>query len=923
MNEKERDQLIRDTFDQCLSGIDTMPSLRPVVNKQLDGETPKARKHFPLRRLTVPAAALALCVCLIVTGNYLGMLRWPDVIRDPETRITASPVPLSQPEGTGAEAVPSPSADTADDQFYQLLEEKTPLNAVCEKAGIRFEVHSAEVYDDHTRVLCSLQDLEGGRIITNNLESYPDFSQDISGPSLTGFFRYGCIREEYRAWYYLDFWYDGIDDLSDRMVTISAQNMPLVSESGKVTKWVSETWSVQIPLKSILMDTGEHPAKYSEEFFAARLRYTVNEDGTATIAAPEDDYSSFWTCLAIPEKLDGHFVTAIADNAFEGYTTLKSVTLPDAVTSIGAGAFRNCVFLDSADLPEGLETIGDEAFRNTNLQKVILPDTLEYIGENAFTVNHPLGFIVSEGSWAQQYCQENDLDYTIWVTFADSATPLPEATPAVEPEEWHNWGTYDPTPAPLPGDETAAGEDQYDERMMEIYTPLDQFIAAWEDKNPRRMADLCVDNPDDGYTAYLRTQNTMHILVSAITPQGCFIEDALDLEIPDDDSPVTVSVRITDIPRQAKYRFNIRFVRQWDNSWLIDPLSLESCEELEYIGMEQTAVLEYPDLLAKATGSEVMGLTKLLDITPGKGDVVDILVPVNAVCEKDGIRLEVVAAAAGKQQAWALYTLQDLEGDRIGLDSALWSIFLMQDINACISITNLGSTYIEQEHLQVSLLEYQYAEADLSDADRPVTFSLSPDNVPYRTDLASGEFAGRRWEVQVQLSTIRKDTDELYRSDKDYASRFTYRLNEDGTAVILGANPDETMYREELVIPGEIDGHTVTAIADSAFELWQTTILVLPDSIVSIGSNAFNQCGRLQSVSFPEGLQSIGENAFRLTGLDSVRIPASVTQIGKDAFLCHWANKFVCTVPEDSYAQQYCEENNIPYALEGAETRPE
>ena len=99
------------------------------------------------------------------------------------------------------------------------------------------------------------------------------------------------------------------------------------------------------------------------------------------------------------------------------------------------------------------------------------------------------------------------------------------------------------------------------------------------------------------------------------------------------------------------------------------------------------------------------------------------------------------------------------------------------------------------------LLEYQYAEADLSDEDRPVTFSLSPDNVPYkyRTDLVSGEFADQRWEVQVQLSAIRKNTDELYRSDKDYTSRFMYRLNEDGTAVILGADPDETMYREELV----------------------------------------------------------------------------------------------------------------------------
>ena len=68
MNEKQRDQLIRETLDQCLSGIDTMPSMRPMVAKQLE-EGPKAKKRISLRRFAVPAVALALCVCLFVTGT--------------------------------------------------------------------------------------------------------------------------------------------------------------------------------------------------------------------------------------------------------------------------------------------------------------------------------------------------------------------------------------------------------------------------------------------------------------------------------------------------------------------------------------------------------------------------------------------------------------------------------------------------------------------------------------------------------------------------------------------------------------------------------------------------------------------------------------------------------------------------------------
>ena len=118
--------------------------------------------------------------------------------------------------------------------------------------------------------------------------------------------------------------------------------------------------------------------------------------------------------------------------------------------------------------------------------------------------------------------------------------------------------------------------------------------------------------------------------------------------------------------------------------------------------------------------------------------------------------------------------------------------------------------------------------------------------------------------------------------DADDGSDFEYRVLDNGNAEItryLGNNTD-------VVIPGEIDGNTVTSVGENAFEMNGSLISVeIADTVTDIQENAFANCESLQAVTLPASLKIIHQSAFHYcTALKSVDIPEGTQVIESNAF---------------------------------------
>lgn len=186
---------------------------------------------------------------------------------------------------------------------------------------------------------------------------------------------------------------------------------------------------VLIVVLAVLLCTGigkTNLVKASETFTENNIVYCILDDDSVAVS----EYTGNEATVEIPERVKEYKVIVIAHAAFYGNQSIKNVILPDTVKTIEKAAFCNtnleqinipkdiesigffafedtpiyenagervkyignvCIGIDeechwkNIEIQNGTKLIADGAFKeNDNITTVILPDSLEYIGESSF-----------------------------------------------------------------------------------------------------------------------------------------------------------------------------------------------------------------------------------------------------------------------------------------------------------------------------------------------------------------------------------------------------------------------------------------------------------------------------------------------------------------------------------------------------------
>lgn len=602
-----------------------------------------------------------------------------------------------------------------------------------------------------------------------------------------------------------------------------------------------------------------------EEATLEGLRYVAYpEDGYVAIT----DYTGDLASLVIPAEIEGLPVKEIGGSAFAWNEQIREVVLPDTITNIGFCAFNGCEMLEKINVPECLVNLGGYAFANcTALQgPLVLVDV-----ESSYT----FGSIFDNIPAAHISCYKTLEDGTLMLEFLCDPSEeivIPEVVNeiAVTQIGWsaaENIETVKRITLP--------------ETITEIWSNAFQGCTALEQINlPAGLKSL-------GSYVFENCPalNVAYVLLDATVGYGVFDEtskSSLWVYVTREDGTLAVSKcinaaahitvpasyagkAVTTIAAEVfSYMDTLESLTLSEGILRLECYAVEGCEQLTTVTLpdslietESFAITECPALTGEHVLIDVENGDSLFDDCPGV-TVWSVSTNEDGTCTLDGYEgalkeLEIPAEFAGMQlTAIGDYACCYVEG-------AEWVV--IPDGVKSIGKTAFAGNDTTSVKLPDSLISLGESAFYGCQGLEEILLPKGLESIGYSCFENCTSLKGEYYfTIDVNLTSIFYGCGNV--------TAWGFKQQEDGTLKLTSyVGP-----YGEITIPGEVDGTAVTSVGSYLFGYEgnaAVTDVILPDSITSLASGAFNNCTGLSGTKVFVGVAG-AKNAFR--GCSNVNI---------------------------------------------------
>ena len=567
-------------------------------------------------------------------------------------------------------------------------------------------------------------------------------------------------------------------------------------------------------------------------------------------------YAGLTTSITISEG-----VTSISDNAFEYYSRLQRVTLPDSLKRIGMMAFNECWALTDLTIPSGVTTIDYAAFSCCSLTGLTIPDGVTSISEMAFyNCRHLTEITIPAGVTSIGEYAFSDCDGLTEIT-------IPNSVKSIGKQAFDDCAGL--TEITIPNGVTSIGDGAFwgCKGLTSVTIPASVTSIGWYPfTDCASLQEIKIDSGNSSYCfedGVLFTKDKTTLLGCLQTKTGGYqVPDGVEVigekafENCEGLTSVSIPNSVHSIGPSAFYRCKgLESVTLPDGITQIGHETFYECESLKHVTIPQGVISIGREAFRGCTAMEHVSIP-------------------NSVKDIYG---QAFYNCVGLKHIMIPYGVQHIMAGAFERCIGLTSVTIP---NSVTEIDNWAfGECIGLESVTVLNNHCQYKDSR-STLGRP-GFTTLRSFLSSSTTKTFADTYGYKYEILPSMSGACGD--DLHYS----VSVDPPELRISGTGDMWNwDNGDAPWYVYADGLPKVTVHSGVTGIGDGAFYGFRNLAnLTLPSSINRIGDRAFEDCAGLTHLTLPGNVSSIGAEAFRgCTGLTDMTLPENVKTVGYRAF---------------------------------------